>query len=222
MIVMRLTRTALVLTVLFAVAPAAHAQAVLGVSSATTNMGQILALSAIYDQSGLSTGYTSGVTGFDSYIASNPTHDSLTGSNIWASNLITTGNVDLNLGGTFTIDRFALWNKGGNAPLALRGFNLLASPDSSFTTTTNLGSFTATNSGTDTATVAQVFSFAATSAAYVRIQITSNFGGTLTEMGEVAFRQASAVPEPSTWLLAGVAVGFGGLAHRRRTRRHAA
>ncbi|MFO0953729.1 MAG: hypothetical protein U0835_21750 [Isosphaeraceae bacterium] len=72
--------------------------------------------------------------------------------------------MDFNLGGTFSVDRFALWNLGGGGTNNVVGFTLLASPDNTFATTTNLGSFTADPSGSSSTVPLQVFSFAATSA----------------------------------------------------------
>jgi hypothetical protein len=61
------------------------------------------------NQSGLSTGYTSLATDFDTYIASNPTHNTI--NNDWISAVGTlTGHFDFDLGGTFLVQSFALWD----------------------------------------------------------------------------------------------------------------
>ena len=66
------------MTLLGGLAPAAHADLILQPTAVSTNMGSLQ--SAVPDnvrnQSGLSAGYTSLVTDFDNYIASNPTHNS--------------------------------------------------------------------------------------------------------------------------------------------------
>lgn len=74
----------------------------------TTNMGQTLGPPTLMiDQSGLSSSYTSGVTNFDTYLASNPTHNS-TLTTGWESGFaITTGNVDFDLGSSVTVSRMA-------------------------------------------------------------------------------------------------------------------
>lgn len=68
------------------------------------------------DQSGLSLGYVSGETDFDSYLAGNPTHTSLANGNEWfsqdygrrriASQVVTYG-----FGALTSINGFALWNE---------------------------------------------------------------------------------------------------------------
>ncbi|MFO0953727.1 MAG: hypothetical protein U0835_21740 [Isosphaeraceae bacterium] len=224
------TRAALLIGLALAAPRAASAQAVVGAANVSTNMGNLNATAVIgnvINQTGLSAGYTSGVTNFATYTGANPTHDSSSTANIWLSaNGTTTGNVDFNLGGTFTIDRFALWNLGADTGFNLVGFNLVASPDSSFTTTTSLGSFTAGTSGTQILSPLQVFTFTATATQFVRMQITSNNGGSFTGFGEAVFRgtAVSAVPEPSTLALGSVlaAAGLGSVAVRRRRARRAA
>jgi len=170
----------------------AAAQAILQPASATTNMGTAGSsdIDNVRDQSGLSPGYTSG-NDFDTYIATNPTIN-MSGllflSNAWQSTSVT-GNVDFNLGGTFTIAKMALWNFGGNNTANVIGFNLLADDNAAFTSPTNLGSFTANpNTGPSLAVLPQVFTFSPTNASFVRMQITSNNGfANGTVLGEVAF-----------------------------------
>ncbi|MFO0953728.1 MAG: discoidin domain-containing protein [Isosphaeraceae bacterium] len=215
---------ALLLGLALAAPRAASAQAVVGATNVTTNMGNFSSstpIGNVIDQSGLSTGYTSGVTDFATYIAGNPTHFSASSGLDWISSTgVTTGNVDFDLGAAFTIDRFALWNIGDNDSRNLTGFTLLASPDNTFATTTNLGSFTASTTDPAAAAPAQVFSFTATSTQFVRMQITSNNGSVRTGFGEAAFGQAAAVPEPSTLALGSMlaAAGLGCAAVRRRRR----
>jgi hypothetical protein len=224
------TLTALALAfALLGLAPAAQAGLILQPASASTNMGTFPNFSPdnVRDQSGLSPpGYTSLVTDFDSYIASNPTHNSFSGLHAWFSATgTTTGNFDFALGappgGTFTIQSFALWNRGGDSLLNVRGFELLADDNAAFSSPVSLGSFNANpNTGPGGAVLPEVFTFAPTSAAFVRMRITSNNGGGNTGFGEAAFEvQASpaAVPEPaSLTLLAAGGLGLLGNAYRRR------
>jgi hypothetical protein len=73
-----------------------------GITTAMGNSGG--APSHVIDQSGLSAAYTSGVTDFDIYLASNSTHNTNLAINLWRSDFgVPTGNVDFDLGGTFTI-----------------------------------------------------------------------------------------------------------------------
>jgi hypothetical protein len=197
----------------FLLSAPADAGFVLQSTAASTNMGSSNGTSPTnaINQSGLSSGYTSGVTNFDAYIAANPTNDG-TNANRWISNAIATGNFDFTLSGPTIIESFALWNNGA-ATSSVQNFTLLAADDPSFGTFTLLGSFTAAQ-----ATAPQVFTFTATSATYVRMQITSNYGFGSTIIREAAFEQQSvAVPEPSSFALMGLGVaGLGFAAHRRR------
>jgi F5/8 type C domain/PEP-CTERM motif len=195
--------------------------------SVSTNMGTQggnttgnFALVNTINQSGLSASYISGVTDFTTYTATT-TANSSAPTDIWFSNFIATGNVDFNLGGSYTIDQFALWNMGNID--SVKKFTLLASNDSTFATTTNLGSFTAGegSSNNTLAQAAQDFSFAATTASYVRVKITSNYGFPFTGISEAAFGgvvPAAAVPEPASMVMLGLGIASV-LGYRLRTRK---
>ena len=157
------------------------------------------------DQSGLSVGYINGVADFDTYLAMNPTHDS-TSDNFWFQSGVTSGNFDLDLGGSFNIESMALWNDQHDA--AVNSFTLLADDNSSFSSPTNLGNLTANQAADISAVPAQRFDFASTSASHVRIQINSTHGFNGISIGEVAFN-SSAVPEPSSFLFLGLIASVG-------------
>jgi hypothetical protein len=211
---------ALALALLCGAAPPARAGVILQPATASTDMGTAIGSpNNVINQSGLSAPYTSGVTDFAAYIASNPTHNSSDARNAWGSNFGATGNFDFDLGGTYAIGAFALWNYGGGLPQNVVGFDLLAADNAAFSNPTTLGSFTANpDTGRYTAVLPEVFTFTPTSAAFVRMHITSNNGSRYTIFGEAAFSaQATAVPEPSSLALLGVgACGLMGYAWRRR------
>lgn len=212
-----------VLASIIALASACPVQAglLLQPTGASTNMGSgTLSPTVTIDQAGLSAGYTSLVTDFDDYISTNPTHN-LAPANNWLG-LAATGNFDFNLGGSFTIQSFALWNWGEDDDFNVIGFTLLADDNAAFSSPTVLGNFTADpNTGSILAVLPEVFGFTPTEASFVRMQITSNNGNpNSTGFGEAAFEVQStqAVPEPSS--LAMFAVGgvvcLAGAAWRRR------
>jgi uncharacterized repeat protein (TIGR01451 family) len=155
----------------------ANAGVVLQPAGATTTAGeygdQWVAVNAI-NQSGLSAGYTSGLTDFDTYIGSAPTH-SVQSGNTWFSAIgVTTGFFDLDLGGTHTIQSLALWNESQTQGelQGVNAFDLYGDVNADFSTAVFLGSFNAT----DGLTVAEVFEFVPTTMAYLRIDILSNHG----------------------------------------------
>jgi hypothetical protein len=205
-------------TALAAVAAPAQAGKIVQPTGATTNVGThpAFSLSNLFNQSGLSAGYTAGVTEFDTYIASNPTHSSLQ-TTVWVPlNNVTTGNVTFNLGASVAIESMAFWNRN-NSSQGVRDFQLLACPDSACTSTTLVGNFTAlANLGAnDGAVEAQVFAFAATTTQYLRMDMLNTYGSPVLSAGEVVFEQAVfETPEPASALL--LAGGLLALTARRR------
>jgi hypothetical protein len=99
----------------------------------------------------------------------------------------------------------------GNNGSNLIGLQLPADNNSSFSTATSLGIFTANpNTGGLTAALPQVFTFAPTSAAFVRMVITSNNGAAQVGFGEGSFDvQLSSAPEPGSMLRIGMALAAG-------------
>lgn len=199
----------------------ALADLILQPASASSNMGfsanpPFLAI----NQSGLTTGYTSPVTDFDSYIASDPTADHTFSFPLWFSGFgFTTGNFDFNLGGTFTIQSFALWNIGGGNFFGINEFDLLADDNAAFSSPTLLGSFAAdANTGPPSAVLPEVFTFAPTTAAFVRMVINSNHGAPFqTGFGEAAF-EIQSIPEPGSIVLLGLGAGLVSVYRWRRRR----
>ena len=204
---------AIALAILAVLPTAASGAAIIAPLSASTNMGELFLANRALNKSGLSRTYTSQVTDFDAYVASNPTAAHGNGTNIWGSALgVRSGNFDLNLGGTFRVSAMVFWNLLGD-PSSVREFTLLADNDASFGSAVNLGTFTASNTlGSGSNTGAQVFTFPETSAAFIRIQILNTWsaGSDHAVFNEVAFK--ATVPEPTIfWLLGlglpGIAIG---------------
>lgn len=171
----------------------------------------------IIDQSGLSAGYTSGVTDFATYVATDPSHTSDSINTQWfSSNGTTIGNVDFDLGSSFTVSQIALWFRahGARNTAAITNFTLLADDEATFTGATNLGSFT-NASFTDLSV--QVYDFADIEAQFIRMEITGNNGNAgNTAHAEVAFDTVSAVPVPAAvWLMGSALLGLLGL--RKKT-----
>ncbi len=179
----------------------ACAGVILQPAAASTNMGAYFPTVQAHDKSGLSANYTSLVDDFDTYLAGNPTAQ--TGaSRIWGSaEGVRSGTLTFDLGAAYTLTSMALWNLADD-PSAIREFELLIDDNLAFSSPTNVGSFTASNSlGTSPFAEAQVFTFSATQGSFVRLEIQNTWSATsfFAGVNEVAFE---VVPEPSALALA--------------------
>jgi hypothetical protein len=198
---------------LSALATMASADTIVSAVSATTNMFEAYALVNAIDQAGLSPNYVSGVTGFNAYLAGNPVHTSVPGTDFIGQP--PTGLVDFDLGSVMTVDAAAVWNFDGDPTAPIQNIHLYASLDSSFSTPIDLGAFILTNPPSDPVS-AQVLSFGDVTAEFIRMDILSNYGDvTGSGLGQIAFDENTATtPEPATLLLLGPVLS--GLALLRR------
>lgn len=173
-----------------------------------------------FNQNGLSAGYMSGVTDFDAYIASGPTHTTIFSGFEWFSNEGTSSaSVTYDLGGAVTIDRIALWNEESSGIGILDLFGSLDGMN-----------FTALATGLSPTDhfladyLADVFTFAAANVRYVRFDMSrcpqQNVGSfAACAIGEVAFgtAQDGVVPLPAAgWLMI---AGLGAMGLARKSKR---
>ncbi|MEO0441052.1 MAG: PEPxxWA-CTERM sorting domain-containing protein [Pseudomonadota bacterium] len=201
----------------------AGAATIISATSATVDVGGpgFGSINDTFNQAGLNTGYTSGVTDFDTYIASAPTHSFIFAGNEWFANEGSSAQVTYDLGGVVGIDRLALWNDEAGG---IGSLNLSASTDG--VNFSSLGIFAPTDNPQSTDYLADIFSFSATDARFVRFEMSNcpqadNIFNACA-IGEVAFRSAvvnAAVPEPATWAF--MILGFGAIGGAMRRQRKA-
>ena len=203
---------------MFSIWGSASAGVIISAESAEgTSVGDLFAIGNTIDQSGLSTGFESGVTDFDTYLASNPTHSTNGADEYWGLGG-DTPTLDYDLGAVFTIDALALWNGSIDGISEANIYGSLDG-DTYFLLTTILP---LENSGGQRY-ISEIFSFAAAALRYVQIDIVSCHTPPTgyCRVGEVAFRVADVneVPIPAAFplLLSGLA-GLGFAARRRKMR----
>lgn len=180
-------------------------------------------LASTYNQSGLLSAYQSGVDSFEEFIASNPLHafefNVSTTTPVyreWFTNKdVNSAVVSYDLGSVQQTLGMALWNEDANG---IGKLNILGSLDGQ--NWVSLGSNLApTDHPYKTDYSADVFSWAETSARYIKLEMsqcpTSVISRTSCSIGEVAFN-VTPVPEPSSIAMISVGLILVGTAVARR------
>jgi hypothetical protein len=200
--------------------PVAISDNSMGEVGASTPVGNMI------NQSGLVKTFSSGVSGFDRYFDFNPVpFTSATFTNNWQSQvdftLPLTGHVDFDLGGTYAIDRLALWN----VSLENVRVQLATAPTGPWT---EVGAYALVNHIPFLSYSADVLDLGGLfDASHVRIEVDSahKFAAsdtfTYAIVGEVAV-SAVPVPEPGATLMWQSGVTCLALLSRMRARRYAA
>lgn len=165
------------------------------------------------DQSGLSAGYTSGVTDYDAYFAGNPTHVTSGLGTHFLSNSAAPGTIDFDLGAVTRLDGFAIWDwHNSQGGVGVTSVEVFSSTDAAFTTPVSLGVF-----GFNLVpTTAQTKAFTSqVNTQFIRLGLSGN--GNLIGFGELAFEQAAVVPlPPAIWLFGSGLLGLVGMARRKK------
>lgn len=180
-------------------------------------------LSHTFDQSGLTSGFTSGSTLFDAYLSGGPEHTAIFSGFEWFSaSGSSTAQVTYDLGAVKSVGRLALWNEESSG---IGSLDLYGSVDGTSFFSLALGLVPTDNPLDGPASSvfygADVFDFGYQSMRYVRFAMSDcpqDDPGTYQgcAIGEVAFAEGSAVvtPEPASAAL--VLTGLLGFAVARR------
>jgi hypothetical protein len=182
-------------------------------------LGPNYAITHVFSQAGLYSGFISGVTDFDAYAPSGQLHKDDSQGNDWygpGQGYEPGGFVDFDLGQAMQIARAAVWNEDAGG---IGTIKVYTSIDEAFTSPTLVGEFTLSDNAFGVDYAADVLDLIDTFGRYVRFEILSLGAGsqwTGVSLGEVAFEERSVqiVPLPSGAGLAGV--GLLALASRRR------
>jgi hypothetical protein len=218
---MKLIAAALCTATALCAATAANAGAIIAPTSGVIDVGGpgFGNLADTFNQAGLLTGYTPGVTDFDTYIAGNPQEDFVFANHEWFSNQNTdSAQVTFDFGSVVTIDAFALWNEDASG---VGHFVLSGDADPSFLAGDPVNNLLNNNYGPQVFTFDHAVTTRFVTLAMSRCPQPPDASFNACAIGEVAFREATGggVPEPSSWALMILGFGAGGAMLRRR--RHA-
>ncbi len=164
----------------------------------------------LFDASGLSAGYTNGVTDFAQYAAAGVTHLGSSTTNGTGFLAPAGATVDLDLGQNLLVSSLALWND--NDAQGVRNFSLSIADNAAFTNAVSLGSFVAQYGYNNTllsytkGTPAQLFDLNDAVGRYVRIKFERPYSGSNINVGELVFgaQAPQKIPEPDSLALTGL------------------
>ncbi len=205
---------------MFAIPLSSTAGVVVGATSVTSPQGALTGypLNNIINQSGLSAGYTSGVTDFATYTAST-THSSLFSGVTGFTGMATNGpqQFSFDLGSTLTIDAISIWNTFSVG--AITSLELYWDNDNNWGNGVG-GQLVGPSALTPSDASAQVYGFDVVATQFIHINALSSLQAPdFYGLGEVVMSQAAAVPTPSIAALMGLGlIGLGFTRRRRQDR----
>lgn len=199
----------------FSMANAGTIQGAQSVVNSVSQYSSTVPIENTINQTGLSANYVNGVTDFDSFV-STTTHTIVADGFEWfAADGTYSEVIDYDLGVLFNVDKIAIWNEES---WGTDSVNIFASTDSTFTSSTSLGSFSLTDNPFEAPYLADVLTFSPVFAQFFRIEVFGSIGDAVS-LGEVAFSTStvSAVPIPAAaFLFAPALLGFMGLRRKAK------
>ena len=158
--------------------------------SATTTYTEFLGTSLINGFNG---------SGLSVFPALTGDHATITPGNCFVADTVV-GSVDFNLGGNYDIDGLSFWNLNGDPSSAITGINgvqFYASLDGVIYTPIP-GAPTAFAAVPTPIGPAEVFTFPAVNANYIRMEVLSSHGDTIVGFSEIAFSGSNTLSLPQT------------------------
>lgn len=189
------------------------------VDASVPDISPTFALQELINQDGLSANYVSGVTDFDSFVATTThTSPSISSGGGWASSsrVMFPATIDFDLGTIYNLTALALWNDRDTQ--ALGEFEVFSSTDNSYNSLVSLGAFTGSFTNADIIP-GEVFDFSDISTQFIRIvgtPVKNDSPSDLLNIGEIAFggELVMSVPEPSIASL--LVFGMAGIWYSRK------
>ncbi|MBJ7413077.1 MAG: PEP-CTERM sorting domain-containing protein [Phenylobacterium sp.] len=178
-------------------------------------VGSFWTVDRTIDQSGLSVGYTAGVTDFDAYLAQGVTHSGALNTE-WQSNQSSrSASLVFDFGREVTLYKLALWDENNTVQRTMS------------ISTPSLGLVRSFSPAENPVIQrSEVFTFAPITTRYLTLDINGcgndqeDHSASWCGVGEIIFADGSSVggvPEPATWAM--MIMGFGGIGATLRRRR---
>lgn len=218
---MKLLQAALAAAAIAATGPTvAQAAAIIAPVSVTASstIGSFWTASRVIDQSGLSIGYTAGVTDFDEYLAKGVTHSGALNTEWQGAQEARSGRLVFDFGREVTLYKLAIWDENNSVQRSMS----ISTPALGL-----IRSFSPPETREAGYGASPVYAFKPVTTRYLTLDIAGCGSDDEVQtvpwcgLGEIVFADGSgaAIPEPATWAM--MILGFAGVGAAMRSRRPA-